>query len=99
MHFTQGSQSYQQNRVKHHATKSDCYGFFNLLTSPELFDKLESQLPDHRERLFPPTETLSMFLAQAMNDDRSCQHAVNDSAVKRLLGGLPLCSTHTKFKG
>ena len=25
---------------------------------------------------FTPTETLSMFLAQAMNADRSCQNAV-----------------------
>ena len=36
-----------------------------------------------------------MFLAQAMSQDRSCQSIVNDAAVKRLLGGLPLCSTHT----
>ena len=36
-----------------------------------------------------------MFVAQAMNEDRSCQRIVNDAAVKRLLGGLPPCSTHT----
>jgi hypothetical protein len=52
-------------------------------------------LPAPRERLFPPTETLSMFLAQVLNDDRSCQAAVNDAAVKRLTGGLPGCSTAT----
>src|SRR5699024_10262486 len=39
--------------------------------------------------------TLSMFLAQALAADRSCQNAVNHSAVKRLTGGLPVCSTHT----
>jgi len=36
-----------------------------------------------------------MFLAQAMSDDRSCQKAVNDAAIKRLIGGLSPCSTHT----
>ncbi len=36
-----------------------------------------------------------MFLAQALNQDRSCQKAVNDAAVKRLIGGLPLISTAT----
>jgi hypothetical protein len=36
-----------------------------------------------------------MFLAQALSADRSCQWAVNDSAVKRLTGGLSPCSTHT----
>lgn len=56
---------------------------------------MESTLPEHRERLFPPTETLSMFLAQALKPDRSCQAIVNDAAVKRLQGGLPPWSTHT----
>ena len=69
--------------------------FFNLLTEPKLFDQLEALLPDHRERLFPPTETLSMFLAQAMNSDRSCQNIVNEAATNRLLDSLPLCSTDT----
>ena len=85
----------QQRRVRSHASNSDPYTFFNLLTSPELLDEVEALLPAHRERLFPPTETLSMFLAQALNTDSSCQKTVNDSAVKRWSGGLPFCSTHT----
>ena len=85
----------QQHRVQHYAAASDAFSFFNQLTSPELLDTLESTLPDHRERLFPPTETLSMFLAQALKSDRSCQNIVNDAAVKRLTHGLPQCSTKT----
>lgn len=86
---------HQQKRIRTRAANSDSYDFFNLLTAPELLDEVESLLPEHRERMFPPTETLSMFLAQAMSADRSCQRAVNDAAIKRLQGGLPLCSTHT----
>lgn len=85
----------QQKRIRQHAANNDSYSFFNLLTGPELLDTVESLLPEHRERLFPPTETLSMFLAQAMSADRSCQNAVNNSAIKRLMGGLAICSTHT----
>ena len=85
----------QQRRVRRHAENSDPYAFFNLLTGPELLGEIESLLPEHRERLFPPTETLSMFLTQALSADRSCQKAVNDTAVRRWSGGLPLCSTHT----
>lgn len=85
----------RQRRVRHHAASSDAFRFFDLLTSPDLFDALEASLPDHRERLFPPTETLSMFMAQALKPDRSCQGIVDDVAVKRLLHGLPLCSTKT----
>jgi len=36
-----------------------------------------------------------MFIAQALGADRSCQKAVDDAAIKRLIGGLPTCSTYT----
>ena len=95
MHPTQRALIHQQKRVKFHAANSDSYAFFNELTGPDFLEQVESLLPEHRERLFPPTETLSMFLAQAMSADRSCQQAVNDAAVRRLAGGLAGCSTHT----
>lgn len=85
----------QQRRVFDYARNGDAYAFFNVLTGPELFNQVEGQLPAHRERLFPPTEALSMFLAQALSDDRSCQKAVNEAAVKRVAGGLRACSTNT----
>ena len=85
----------QQQRVHKQAMDSDACAFFNWLTGAELLDEVELLLPPHRERLFPPTETLSMFVAQALNADRSCQKAVNDTALHRLAGGLPSCSTHT----
>ncbi|MGB5011522.1 MAG: IS4 family transposase, partial [Candidatus Dechloromonas phosphoritropha] len=71
--------------ISAHAASADAHAFFNLLTGPELFDAVELALPPHRERLFPPTETLSMFLAQALSADRSCQRAVNEGAIKRLI--------------
>jgi len=86
---------YQQLRLQAYAKNSDAYSFFNQLTSPELLPSIESLLPEHRERLYPPTETLSMFLAQALNEDRSCQKAVNDAAVSRMIGGLSSVSTNT----
>ena len=36
-----------------------------------------------------------MFLAQVLSADGSCQQAVNEAAVKRLIGGLEPCSTNT----
>jgi hypothetical protein len=95
MHPTRSTKFQQQRCVRNRATNSDSYDFFNVLTGPELLDQVEVLLPNHRERLFPPTETLSMFLAQALSTDRSCQRAVNDAAIKRLAGGMTRCSTHT----
>ena len=94
MHPTHSSAHHQQ-RIKRYQSRYDSYQFFNVLTSDSLLDTVEALLPEHRERIYPPTETLSMFLAQGMAADRSCQAIVNQSAVKRVAGGLSRVSTVT----
>lgn len=69
--------------------------FFNLLTGPELLEVTESHLPEHRERLYPPTVVLSMFMKQALNSDGSCQKAVNGWAAQRQAEGLGVQSVRT----
>ena len=93
MHPNHRPATRQQRRVSHYAGNSDSYAMFNLLTGPQLFDQVEALLPEHRERLYPPTETLSMFLAQALSADESCRQAVNDTLVKRVIGGRKPGST------
>lgn len=95
MHHTRGVMHTQQRFVVSARAASDCQSTFNLLTSEVLLDEIEKRLPAHRERCFPPTETLAMFVSQALSADRSCQFAVNQAAVHRLVSGLPGCSTHT----
>ncbi|EQD46982.1 hypothetical protein B2A_08640, partial [mine drainage metagenome] len=50
--------------------------FFNLVTGPDLLGELEALLPEYRERKYPPTVTLAMFLGQVLSADGSCQNAV-----------------------
>lgn len=69
--------------------------FFNVLTGPELLELTEAQLPEHRERLYPPTVTLSMFLRQALSQDGSCQRAVDGWAAARAAEGLAAQSIRT----
>ena len=95
MNNTPTSTRHQRNRVAHYATTGNSYTWFNLLTSDQLLDTVDSLLPAYRERQYPPTESLSLFLAQAMNADRSCQNIVNQTAVDRMVGGLPQVSTRT----
>lgn len=85
----------QQSLARKYSQESTPYTFFNLLTSPELLNVVEDLLPAHRERNFPPTETLSMFLAQAMNADGSCQNIVNEAALTRLMCGMSAFSSNT----
>ena len=87
--------SAQLRRVQRRAAHTSAFDFFNLLTAPELLEHLEARLPPHRERLFPPTETLSMFLSQVLSADGSCRQVVDEAATARVLGDLPCCSTAT----
>lgn len=85
----------QQRCIAKRVQKSDTNSFFNLLTSPELLDMVEAQLPEHRESKYPPTLVLSMFLGQTMSSDSSCQNAVNEANVTRLLSDLSVGSSST----
>ncbi len=85
----------QQYCIANQVQKTDVNHFFNLLTSSQLLDVVEAHLPEHRERHYPPTATLSLFLGQVMSADGSCQKVVNDANVSRLCGGLPVLSAST----
>jgi hypothetical protein len=95
MHDTRGSNRHQQGRIGQYARSIHSYDFFNLLTGPELLERVEQEAPPHRERLYTPMNTLSLFMAQALSPDPSCQHTVNRHAVERVANGLAPCSTHT----
>jgi hypothetical protein len=85
----------RQRVIAKQAERIDANHFFNLLTSPELLEVVESQLPEHRERQYPPTVTLSMFLGQVMSSDGSCQQAVNEAIVHSMLNGMKTHSAKT----
>jgi hypothetical protein len=95
MHAIAAPCRHQQNRINKYRQQSDGYRFFNVLTSDAMLAKVEELLPEHRERLYPPTETLSLFLAQVTNADHSCQYIVNQFAMRRVADGLSACSAAT----
>jgi Transposase DDE domain len=84
-----------QHRIEAQAHRVQAVDFFNLLTGPHLLEKVEALLPEHRERQYPPTLTLAMFLKQALEEDRSCQKAVNGWIAQRVVEGLSPPSAHT----
>ena len=83
------------NRIGRRARATEAVEFFNVLTSPALLETTESVLPEHRERLYPPTVALSMFMRQVLEADGSCQKAVNGWAAQRAADGLSPCSVRT----
>ena len=85
----------RQVRIKRQTKATHAVEFFNVLTSPELLETTEALLPEHRERLYPPTVALSMFMRQVLEADGSCQKAVNGWAAQRAADGLRPCSVRT----
>src|SRR5450830_2124341 len=85
----------RQTSIGRQAKATQAVEFFNILTSPQLLDTTEALLPEHRERLYPPTVALSMFMRQVLESDGSCQKAVNGWAAQRAADGLTPCSVRT----
>jgi hypothetical protein len=85
----------RQTRIGRQAKTTQAVEFFNVLTSPELLETTQALLPEHRERLYPPTVALSMFMRQVLQADGSCQKAVNAWAAQRAADGLSACSVRT----
>jgi hypothetical protein len=85
----------QAREIGRRARQVDSMDFFNLITGPELLETLEALLPEYRERKFPPTVTLAMFLGQVLRADSSCQNAVNEAIVNQLLQGADAVSANT----
>lgn len=59
----------RQSPVGGQAQRLEAVDFFNMLTGPELLERTEARLPEHREQEYPPTVTLAMFLKQALSQD------------------------------
>jgi len=95
MHNSSKINSIQQNRIEQHSQNINGNKFFDLLSHPQILSNFEELLPAHRDRCFAPLETLSLFLAQSMNADSSCQNIVNEFAVQRISNGLLPYSTNT----
>jgi hypothetical protein len=85
----------RRNAIRRRARSAEPVEFFNILTSPELLETTEASLPEHRERVYPPTVALSMFMRQTLEADGSCQKAVNGWAAQRAADGLSACSVRT----
>ena len=85
----------RRTRIAGQAKATQAVEFFNILTSPQLLQTTEALQPEHRERLYPPTVALSMFMRQVLQADGSCQKAVDGWAAQRAADGLRPCSVRT----
>lgn len=69
--------------------------FSELLSAERIEATLKKLGVQYRERLYPPTVTLWMFLSQALSPDPCCRDAVSRYLAFRRSRGLSACSTDT----
>lgn len=85
----------QKKKFNELANNSNANSFIDLLSNQNLKEILDKHSPLHRNRIYNPITTLSMFLAQALNEDRSCSKAVNDLIIQRHENRAGRISTNT----
>ena len=54
----------QKNKLHHFAKNTDAAHFLEVLSNQELANTIENHTPGHRDRIYPPLKTLSMFIEQ-----------------------------------
>ena len=80
-------EKHQQAKIKEKISAFGGFDFYTLLSDSWIKQTVESLQGEHRERVFTPTKTLSMFISQALNEDGSCQRVVNEAIVSQLVRG------------
>ncbi len=75
--------SSRQSKIQIHAKNTYAPDFLELLSGNQLSSVIEDNIPQYREHIYTPMQTLSMFLSQTLNDDRSCSKAVTEMIIQR----------------
>ena len=78
----------ERKRIGRRAQSTEAVEFFNVLTSPELLETIDAQSPEHRERLYPPTVTLSMFMGGVSALTEHSSLSVNGTLMVNFWGVL-----------
>lgn len=81
MNHIQKTIKFQQNKIVKNIKKSGVNNFYSLLTRDTIQKELKKDLPQYRNRIYNPIQTLSMFLTQALREDSSCQNIVNSNSI------------------
>ena len=66
-----------------------------VLSTEKVMRAIEEEVGTHRQRVFPPLSTLTIFIRQALNPDHSCRAAVAQVIAERVAAGEAPCSSGT----
>ena len=95
MNHSQSALNLQQNIISKSIKNSHSDHWTEMINTHNLAPIIKEYSQKSRNRIYTPKQTLSMFLTQATSEDRSCQKAVNDTALNLLSSNQTACSIST----
>jgi hypothetical protein len=73
----------------------DGTGVFDQVLGEQEIEAIMNELPPHRDRIYPPLETLRLFVCQILSSDRACQDVVGRRLSERVAQGQPVSALGT----
>ena len=74
-------------RLRHQFLLVECDSFEPVLDEPTLSAVLREHGTPGRHRLYPPIDTLRLFIGQVLSSDRACQDVVGRRLSERIANG------------
>ena len=81
--------------LKHQFLQSDTGLFDQALGEHEIEAVMRELVEPHRERIYPPLDTLRLFVGQVLSADRACQDVVGRRLSERVAQGQSLSALNT----
>ena len=83
-------------RLKQQFLQGGTGGTFDRVLSDQEIAKVAGKLVEpHRERLYPPLDTLRLFVGQVLSADRACQDVVGRRLSERIAQGQSVSALNT----
>lgn len=81
--------------LKRQFLQEDSGVFGQALGDQEFAAIISEQVTPHRERIYPPLDTLRLFVGQVLSSDRACQDVVGRRLSARIAQGQSVSALNT----
>src|SRR3989338_7492033 len=81
--------------LKQQFLQSDTGLFDQALGEHEIVTVMQELVDPHRERIYPPLDTLRLFVGQVLSADRACQDVVGRRLSERVAQGQSVSALNT----
>ena len=81
--------------LRHQFAQAGNGAFSDVLSAQEIAGIVSTEAGQYRDRLYPPLNTLRLFIGQVLSEDRACQDVLGRHLSERVAQGRPSCGLNT----